>query len=64
MKQTFNVKMRAARSTPGTFLYEAENKMDAQVKNVYIQRTAFADPTPPSELTVTISYDDGKAGKS
>jgi hypothetical protein len=63
MKQSFSVTMRPDRTTPGTYLYAvpSDKRTAAEVKNVYIGKTAFAGmQTPPGEITVTVSYDDGK----
>jgi len=63
MKRQFSVVMRPDRTTSGTYLYAVpgDKRASAEVKNLYVGKTAFADmQAPPGELTVTVSYDDGK----
>jgi hypothetical protein len=62
-KRQFAVQMRPDRTTPGTYLYAVpgDKRASAEVKNLYVGKTAFADMSaPPGEITVTVSYDDGK----
>jgi hypothetical protein len=64
-KKSFTVKIPFERSTPGTHLYSFKNDrargQDAVVKNVYITQDGFEPGIKtPSEVDVTITYDDGK----
>ena len=66
MKKSFSVNMRPDRTTPGTYLYAVpgDKRASAEVKNIYIGKTAFADVSaPPGEITVTVTYEDGKPSK-
>lgn len=47
------VKMRPDRTTPGTFMFAAVDKLNAMVKNVYVQKEAFAG-APPAEIEVIV----------
>jgi hypothetical protein len=62
MKQTRTVVMHPARTTPGTYLYEVAGakKLGSPMTNAYVKKEAFGDGAPPSELKVTLEWDDGK----
>jgi hypothetical protein len=48
------VRMRPVKTTPGTYLFEAVDKLNAGVKNVYVQKSAYPNGAPPAEVEVTV----------
>jgi hypothetical protein len=60
MKQTCTVQMVPSRTTKGTYMFEAKNKFDAHIKNIYVDKQEFRGEAPPAEATLTFTYDDGK----
>ena len=46
--------LQLLRSTPGTHLYEAADKTTAQIKSLYVQKSAFLGVAPPPKVVVTI----------
>ena len=48
------VVMRPARSTPGTILFDAVDKLNSSVSNVYVKKVAFENGAPPAEIEVIV----------